>query len=87
MSNYANVSSVCFGVVVDYRGHTWFDVVMNHSDGPLTTGEVAAIFGVTMTTVKRWAEEGKLPYFRTPGGHYRFQPDDVARLRESSAAA
>lgn len=60
---------------------------MNHSNEPLTTGEVASIFGVTMTTVKRWADEGKLPHFRTPGGHYRFQPDDVARLRESTTAA
>jgi len=52
---------------------------MDHTNGPMTTSEVAAIFNVTGSTVKRWAESGLLPHFRTPGGHYRFQPADVER--------
>lgn len=50
---------------------------------PLTSGDVAGIFGVTTTTVKRWADAGLLEFFRTPGGHYRFQPDEVERLKRT----
>ena len=53
------------------------------ADTPMTAGEVADLFAVTTTTVKRWAEDGLLPYFKTPGGHYRFDPDGVRALRES----
>lgn len=54
---------------------------MDQTNPPLTSGDVAAVFGVTMTTVKRWADKGVLPSFKTVGGHYRFQPDDVAALK------
>lgn len=43
----------------------------------LLASEVAAIFGVTIGTVGRWADEGKLPGFRTPGGHRRFRREDI----------
>ena len=82
--NYSDVSLISTDVVVDYWLWTWFDVVMNHMDGPLTTGQVAAIFGVTLTTAKRWAERGDLPSFRTPGGHYRFRPEDVKAFKDST---
>lgn len=55
---------------------------MNEPGEPLTTGEVATIFGVTTLTVKRWADDGKLPSFRTPGGHYRFNRADVDALKQ-----
>lgn len=55
---------------------------------PLTSGAVAKIFGVTPETVTNWADEGKLPSFRTPGGHYRFRRADVdAFLRPTEAAS
>lgn len=38
----------------------------------LTTGQAAALFGVTASTIKRWAEAGDLPHTRTLGGHLRF---------------
>lgn len=60
---------------------------MDHIDGPLTTGQVAAIFGVTTTTVKRWADKGLLPFFRTPGQHYRFLRADVEAFKESTTSA
>lgn len=47
------------------------------ADRPLTSGAVAEIFGVSPDTVCRWAEAGKLKFFRTPGGHFRFQRADV----------
>jgi excisionase family DNA binding protein len=57
---------------------------MDHTTPPLTTGDVAAIFAVTTTTVKRWADSGLLPHFKTPGGHYRFNAEDVRALKDSS---
>jgi excisionase family DNA binding protein len=57
---------------------------MDHTEAPLTTGQVAAIFGVTTTTVKRWADSGKLRSFRTPGKHYRFTRVDVEDFKAST---
>ncbi len=39
--------------------------------------EAAAIAGVSVSTLRRWADEGRLPSFRTPGGHRRFRVADV----------
>ena len=49
---------------------------------PLTVAEVADLFAVDPRTVKRWAEGGLIPYFRTPGGHWRFDRADVLQLVE-----
>lgn len=51
----------------------------------LGAGEVAAAFGVTTKSVGRWADEGLIPSFRTPGGTRRFRRGEVERaLRELS---
>lgn len=42
----------------------------------LSRGEVARLFGVSLSTVTRWARTGMIPALRTPGGHYRFRADD-----------
>jgi excisionase family DNA binding protein len=48
----------------------------------LTPAQVAALFAVDAKTVSRWADAGRLPSFRTLGGHRRFRRDDVlAALR------
>lgn len=47
---------------------------------PLTTGQVAERFGVHPTTVIAWADAGKIPFFRTPGGDRRFHVVDVEAL-------
>lgn len=44
--------------------------------------DVARVFGVAAKTVTRWAKDGKLPYFLTPGGHRRFYRKDVMELLE-----
>lgn len=43
----------------------------------MTPGEVAAAFRVDPKTVSRWAKAGKLHSIQTPGGHYRFDRDEV----------
>jgi excisionase family DNA binding protein len=55
-------------------------------EGPrlLSRGTVARLFGVSASTVTRWAQRGLLPAVRTPGGHYRFRADDVKRVAERS---
>ena len=47
------------------------------TERPLSPGQVAALFGVSVTTVASWADSGKLPSFRTPGGQRRFRKADV----------
>ena len=45
----------------------------------LSTGEVARLFGVSPSTVTRWAREGILKAVRTPGGHFRFREAEARR--------
>ena len=46
----------------------------------LSTGEVAKIFGVSYTTVKKWAYSGKIRFIKTLGGRYRYPESEVRRL-------
>jgi excisionase family DNA binding protein len=43
----------------------------------LSRGEVARLFGVSPSTVTRWARSGLVASVRTPGGHYRFRAQDA----------
>ena len=52
--------------------------------GLLSTGQVARLFGVSPSTVTRWARLGILAAIRTPGGHYRFRERDARRAALSS---
>lgn len=36
--------------------------------------------GIHYTTLRAWADEGKIRVFRTPGGHRRFHKDDLNRF-------
>ncbi len=47
----------------------------------LTTGEVARIFNVNASTVRRWSEQGMIKSYRIgPRGERRFRREDVAVL-------
>jgi excisionase family DNA binding protein len=46
----------------------------------LSRSEVAETFGVSPSTITRWAREGKLPCIVTLGGQRRYLRDDVAKL-------
>jgi excisionase family DNA binding protein len=50
----------------------------------LTTAEVARIFRVDPRTVARWANAGRIGWWRTPGGHKRFFEDEVRAFLNGS---
>jgi len=50
-------------------------------------GQVADLVGVSVDTVRRWADAGRLPTGRTEGGQRTVDGADLARfLRDSTAA-
>lgn len=53
----------------------------------VSPGKAALILGVSIKTIDRWRQSGKLPtYSHTEGGHRRFLLSDVERLMEERAA-
>lgn len=46
----------------------------------LRTSEVARILHVSPKTVSRWAQEGKLPFLHTLGGHRRYPENEIRAL-------
>jgi excisionase family DNA binding protein len=49
----------------------------------LTTSQVARELGVSLGTVRRWADLGHLETYRTPGGQRRFSREQVDRFLRS----
>ena len=49
----------------------------------LSTSEIAALFSVTETTIKRWADEGQIACVKTLGGHRKFLMKEVIRFGEN----
>ena len=46
----------------------------------LTTTETAKLLGFHVNTLKNWVREGKMPAFRTLGGHYRIRVRDLVQV-------
>lgn len=46
----------------------------------LSLSEAAEHLGVHSTTLRRWAKNGDIPTMITPGGHRRFDAEDIARF-------
>lgn len=53
----------------------------------LTLSEASKVLGVHFTTLRRWADAGSVPCFRTPGGHRRFRASDLSRWMEHRETA
>lgn len=52
-----------------------------------TTSEVAAQLGLASATVQKYAREGRIPFVTTPGGHRRFNVEEVRAVLSSDDAA
>ncbi len=53
----------------------------------VSLGEAAQIIGVHPATIRNWAEQGELPFRRTPGGHRRFRRSDLQQWLASHRVA
>jgi molybdopterin-binding protein len=53
----------------------------------LRMGQAADLLGVSVDTVRRWADEGRLATTRTGGGHRLVDGADLARLATEQADA
>ncbi len=53
----------------------------------LSLSEVADVLGVHPSTVRSWADQGRLPVHRTQGGHRRFRRSEVELCLESQYAS
>ena len=51
--------------------------IQTSPDTLLTPKEAAAQLGVAPVTIRLWAQENKLPFTMTPGGHRRFRQGDI----------
>lgn len=49
-----------------------------------STAEVSQMWNVSESTIKRWADSGKLECIRTPGGHRRFQMQALMAFLEQN---
>lgn len=49
-----------------------------------STSEVARFCHVTPDTVRKWAEAGRIPVFKTPGGHRRIRRDDLIQFLQDN---
>lgn len=54
--------------------------VKYNGESLIKTSDVAEFLKVSPATVKRWADSGSLPSFRTPGAHRMFKIVDVAKF-------
>ncbi len=53
----------------------------------VSTGAAAMEFGVSSVTLQRWAAAGTVkPAYRTPGGHLRWDLDDLRRQLQAEPA-
>ena len=47
-----------------------------------STRELAQMWNVSESTIKRWADSGELNCYRTPGGHRKFQLENISEFQQ-----
>src|SRR6266545_467674 len=52
-----------------------------------STKELAEMWDVSESTVKRWADAGALPCRKTVGGHRKFEMDDIVEFQSRCGLA
>jgi len=54
----------------------------------LTLSSASKLLGIHPATLRQWADAGKVPSYRTPGGHRRFRVEDIRTfLMQASRSA
>jgi excisionase family DNA binding protein len=59
---------------------------MSDDNLTISIGEAAEVLGVSVKTVRRWSDAGKLRFERSPSGHRRYNLQDVKRSKPKSLA-
>lgn len=58
----------------------------SHTNGLLTPSQVAEKWQVSLRTVQRYIQDGRLKAIKLPGGYYRVREEDAdAAISEASA--
>ena len=52
-------------------------------NGWLRVNDAARLLGVSMNTLRRWSDAGRLACFRSPGGHRRYRLEDIRALLDA----
>ena len=52
----------------------------------MSLGAVSRALGINDATLRQWADRGRLPVYRTPGGHRRFLREDVEALMQERSS-
>jgi excisionase family DNA binding protein len=53
------------------------------SNATVALGEAAEALGISTSSLRRWADTGRIHAVRTAGGHRRFQVSDIQRLAQA----
>lgn len=53
------------------------------ADSLLTSYQVGNILQVNPSSINKWVKDGRIPAFRTPGGHRRFRAADIVAFLSS----
>ncbi|MEM5794686.1 MAG: helix-turn-helix domain-containing protein [Bacillota bacterium] len=58
---------------------------MNVTAGDLiNTSTACKLFGISAKTIRRWCNDGYLPYYTTAGGHKRFSRKAIQEILEKN---
>ena len=58
---------------------------MTTAEKPVTLSHAAEALGISPSTLRRWADAGRIDFVRTSGGHRRFPAREVLRLKSHGA--